>query len=293
MTGTAIKNKPDDLFTQLSIINPFAFNFSHAMMMKTYFFQVRTMQGIMYKFRNTWAHLFRSIVQRNAVLVEATKRDAGSETKIIPCKPTLEQKKYLAAIEAGTISIVQQGENGYVSAEQQKAIDVALKNQIVKEQQVSSGFLVAADNTLRFTSSKMASAFNLLTNDWKGELAICWVYFRETATRMASAIEAAGETVGVIYGGMSKHDRDTVINGFKAGRIKKLMAQISSMNAGLNLQCCHRDVFVELPWSPSDLDQALARTDRSGQTEKCQHVFIFTEGTADEMFIKAQQEIKL
>lgn len=289
MTGTAIKNKPDDLFTQLSIINPYAFNFSYDAMMKTYFFQVRTMQGIIYKFKETWAHLFRSIVQRNAVLVEATARPSGSETRVIPCKPTLEQKKYLAAIEEGTIRIVTQSE-GYCTPEQQKAIDVALKNQLVKEQQVSSGFMVAADTTLRFSSAKMATAYNLLTGDWANELAICWVYFRETAQRMANAVEAAGETVGIIYGGMSKMERDRIINSFKAGKTKKLIAQISSMNAGLNLQCCHRDVFVELPWSPSDLEQALARTDRSGQKETCQHVFVYTEGTADELFIKAQQD---
>lgn len=208
MTGTAIKNKPDDLFTQLSIINPYAFGFSHAMMMKTYFFQVRTMAGIIYKFKETWAHLFRSIVQRNAVLVEATARAAGSETRVIPVKPTLEQKKYLAAIEEGTIRIVTQDMQSTLP-DQKKAVDVALKNQIIKEQQVSSGFMVAADQTMCFTSSKMAAAYRLLTGEWAGELAICWVYFRETAQRMANALEAAGETVGIICCGISNFKFDS------------------------------------------------------------------------------------
>lgn len=156
------------------------------------------MAGIIYKFKETWARLFRSIVQRSAVLVEATARAAGSKTRVIPVKPTLEQKKYLAAIEEGTIRIVTQDMQSTLP-DQKKAVDVALKNQIIKEQQVSSGFMVAADQTMRFTSSKMAAAYRLLTGEWAGELAICLVYFRETAQRMANALEAAGEIVGIVY----------------------------------------------------------------------------------------------
>lgn len=52
-----------------------------------------------------------------------------------------------------------------------------------------------------------------------------------------------------------------------------------SGGAGLNLQVAHHSAFYEVPTSPKDAKQAMARTDRTGQKEACNFYFPRVIGT--------------
>jgi SNF2 family DNA or RNA helicase len=52
-----------------------------------------------------------------------------------------------------------------------------------------------------------------------------------------------------------------------------------SGGAGLNLQVAHHSAFYEVPTSPKDAKQAMARTDRTGQKETCNYYFPRVVGT--------------
>ena len=86
---------------------------------------------------------------------------------------------------------------------------------------------------------------------------------------LRKAIEAAGYAVGV-YTGQEKypcHGYENAIEAFKAGRVDVLLASSGTIGTGLDgLQdvCC-RLVIASLPWTPTDLDQLIARLARSGQ----------------------------
>lgn len=53
----------------------------------------------------------------------------------------------------------------------------------------------------------------------------------------------------------------------------------ASGGAGLNLQVAHHSAFYEVPTSPKDAKQAMARTDRTGQQEACNFYFPRIVGT--------------
>ena len=106
--------------------------------------------------------------------------------------------------------------------------------------------------------------------------------------RMHRAIEDSA----AIYGKTSTSQRRKILDDFKAGRIRVLVMQIKSGNAGLNLQMCNKNIFVESDWSPTVLDQAVCRTARSGQTQQVHVWFLFTKGTADVMLINTTRSKK-
>ena len=294
LTGTPLKNKPDDLFTQLSFVNPYAFNFSYTFMMQNYFtaLKVAGRAEPVYKFKEKFAFLFHDITRNNAIRMDAPPRAAGSETLIQAFKPTAEQEKYIDMVREGTVLLLK-GEgpdsdiynNFNPSAKQ--LMQVALKNKLIKLSQVSSGFMHAGDDTWMFTSNKMAACYKYVTEDWKEHQIIVWVYFKETARRLEEAFRNAGVSVVSIVGGMTRTTRTQYVNAFKSGKVRVAVAQISSMNSGENMQHCCHDIFVEWDWGPSTIDQAVARTDRPGQKNKCYHLFMYTEGTTDELHIEA------
>lgn len=294
LTGTPLKNKPDDLFTQLSFINPYAFNFSYTFMMQNYFTAIKVVgrPEPSYKFKEKFAFLFHDIVRNNAFRMEAPARAAGSETIIQAFKPTAEQEKYIDMVREGTVLLLkgEEPDTNFLNAFNPKAthlMQVALKNKLIKLSQVSSGFMQAGDDTWRFTSNKMAACYKYVTEDWKDHQIIVWVYFKETVRRLEEAFSDAGVSVVSIMGGLSRSTRKQRMDAFKSGAARVAVAQISAMNAGENLQHCCHGIYTEWDWGPSTIDQAVARIDRPGQKNKCFHLFLYTEGTTDELHIES------
>lgn len=292
LTGTPQKNKPDDLFSQLSFINPFAYNFSHTAMMRTYFTAIR-MPGRFepsYKFKNSWAFLFKEITNCNAVLMEAPAREAGSEHEIVSCGLTAEQQTHMEIVREGTLTVLSGGENLGGLRTSTKVEQIAIKNALMKGLQVSSGYLVAGNDTWRFTSEKLAKVYDKAVNEWADHQVIVWVYFRETADRLKAAFDAAGIRSIMVRGGMPNKAREQALEDFENNKARIAVLQLSSMNAGRNLQFCNHAIYAELDWAYTTIDQAVARIDRPGQTNRCFHCFYYTMGTTDELHVTAYKE---
>ena len=96
---------------------------------------------------------------------------------------------------------------------------------------------------------------------------------RELARRFNSA--------GLITGGMSHNARDTTLKHF-IGAPGVLFGQIGAMGSGLNIQACHRTIFLEASWSARDNTQAIHRTYRNGQRLPCHVSFLSLVGSVDE-----------
>lgn len=279
LTGTPIRNKADDLFAQLSFINPYAFPFTHAAMLKTHFRSFDMKGRTVYKFKESSAPLFAGIADRNSLVMASPAREAGAESKTESLGMTAEQRSFMKQVANGKVELMKQNiGSGNIH------LTSAVKNALMRELQISSGFIGMGDGEIHeFPSLKMARMFEIVTDEWKDHQIIVWVYFRETANRIKRTLN---QTYGVrmcdiIMGGMSNNARETVLNEFKHGKLRVLVGQLTAMNAGLNLQYCQHNLFVEWDWAPSVMDQAVARIDRPGQTQKCFHRFLYTDETAD------------
>jgi SNF2 family DNA or RNA helicase len=98
-------------------------------------------------------------------------------------------------------------------------------------------------------------------------LALYW--HREVGDAVAERLREAGRSVMRIDGGTPTAVRDASIRAFNEGGPDRpiLLGQIGSMGVAANLQAsCSRVVVIERDWSPSVMQQAVARVHRLGQT---------------------------
>lgn len=89
----------------------------------------------------------------------------------------------------------------------------------------------------------------------------------------------------VIHGGISNYDRQKVVEDFQTGEFDILLATIGSCGVGLNLTAASRCLFVELPWSYTELKQCADRLHRIGQ-KNCVHVnYLIAKDSIDELIL--------
>lgn len=79
--------------------------------------------------------------------------------------------------------------------------------------------------------------------------------------------------IGRISGDVSIEDRDVVQDAVNAGKTKVVLVGIKAGGAGLNLQKkAFRNIFLDKPWTPADMEQAVGRTWRTGAKADTVHV---------------------
>lgn len=95
---------------------------------------------------------------------------------------------------------------------------------------------------------------------------IVFVPFRSALQHVAEHVEKSGFTVGVVHGGVSKSDRDTLFGNFqKASHPRVLVAQPGTMSHGLSLTSSNTIVWFAPTTSAEVYTQACARIVRPGQ----------------------------
>lgn len=91
-----------------------------------------------------------------------------------------------------------------------------------------------------------------------------------------------GVTSGLIVGETSEAARAELMRAFQTGEVRCLVGNIAAMGTGLNLQACHRVIFLDAAWSPATNRQAIGRSYRAGQTVPVHVSFASLAGSIDE-----------
>lgn len=85
-----------------------------------------------------------------------------------------------------------------------------------------------------------------------------------------------------IVGGMSDRARQQAIDSFQQNDACQLVVcSLSAAGVGINLTAASNVLFVELPWTPAQLDQAADRCHRIGQTDSVTAWTILADKTID------------
>ncbi len=88
-------------------------------------------------------------------------------------------------------------------------------------------------------------------------------------------------------------DAPNAIERWNAGKIPILLAHPKSAQYGLNLQDGgHHMVFMSLPWSLTDFEQAIGRLHRNGQAHDVWVYVLQTKGTIDEKILASLKDKK-
>jgi superfamily II DNA or RNA helicase len=153
----------------------------------------------------------------------------------------------------------------------------------------SAGFDAAAEEALTLTAlldlardaaasdSKLRAVRTFLRR--AREPAIVFTEYRDTLVALVSAF--AADRPLVLHGGIEATERAHVARAFASGESRLLLATDVAAE-GLNLQRrCRLVVSLELPWTPSRLEQRIGRVDRIGQTRRVHALNLIAEGTAE------------
>ncbi|NJK88441.1 MAG: DEAD/DEAH box helicase [Myxococcales bacterium] len=148
-----------------------------------------------------------------------------------------------------------------------------------KLQQLSSGFVYAEDNTIRFSDFKLEALKDLL-EDLQGAQAIIVFTFVEQLLRLKDVFPE----LGYLAGETSKADAERWINAFNDGSLRLLAIHPASAGEGLNLHLggAHHLIYLSLPWSAGQYDQVNGRLARFGQQKTVVVHRFLAESTLDE-----------
>jgi ERCC4-related helicase len=127
-------------------------------------------------------------------------------------------------------------------------------------------------------SGKLRALVRLLRRS--NEQAIVFTEYRDTLSTLASTL--AGFDTCQLHGGLTAAERADVIRAFTSGTSRVLLAT-DAASEGLNLhQRCRLVVHLEVPWTPTRIEQRVGRVDRIGQARTVHQVHLVARATVEE-----------
>lgn len=121
----------------------------------------------------------------------------------------------------------------------------------------------------------------------EGESVVLFCVFREA---ISGLLEALGESAVAVYGGISSEARDMAVTAFQAGEARFFIGQIVAAGAGLTLTRACRLIFVDIDWTPANMEQAEDRVHRIGQDRGVLIEYLVAEDSLDYHMISSMLE---
>jgi len=113
-----------------------------------------------------------------------------------------------------------------------------------------------------------------------GESAIVFTEYRDTLATLERELTGLGTCQ--LHGGLTNAERASVIRRFTAGDCRILLAT-DAASEGLNLQArCRLVVHLEVPWTPTRIEQRVGRVDRIGQSRTVHQIVFVARDTVEE-----------
>jgi len=117
-----------------------------------------------------------------------------------------------------------------------------------------------------------------------GHKVLIFSYFKIVLNALANFFSDK-ELEGIITGGVSTNQRQTIIDNFSKSNKTVLMSQIEAGGVGLNIQSANIVILCEPQWKPSTENQAISRVYRMGQTRNVIVYRLLTEESIDETML--------
>jgi superfamily II DNA or RNA helicase len=104
----------------------------------------------------------------------------------------------------------------------------------------------------------------------------------ETVTALAAFLQKkTNNRPALIIGGQGDAVRDAEVKRFWSGETQYLVSSRAG-SEGINLQCAHRLVHVDVPWNPMEMEQRVGRVHRFGSTRTIEIDTVVLERTREE-----------
>lgn len=142
---------------------------------------------------------------------------------------------------------------------------------VQKLQQLSAGFVYGSDGARWLSQHKLDAVEDIISENQRAPTIIWYQYIAEFDELRKRFPQARGV------------DEKGIIDAWNQGKVEVLLAHPLSAGHGLNLQdggC--RMIWMSLPWSLEQYEQAVGRLHRSGQKHDVWNYVLLTDKTVDE-----------
>ena len=162
--------------------------------------------------------------------------------------------------------------------------DYLITNPDGRKTRIGAGGLVSALRKLTVQSGpKDEALIGLLEDIPEGEQIVVFAWYRSSVEHLQVLLPSAAG----FHGELPQSDRDYLIDAFKQGIFRVLIATLSTMKEGVNLQNAQHVIFYEQDWVAATNEQAIARLHRRGQEKTVFAYNLITRKSIDESVYKA------
>lgn len=174
--------------------------------------------------------------------------------------------------------IAEYGENTFVAS-----IPIV---KIMKLKQLASGFSVNDEDNIVPISSEKADACEELMGGLidAGEKIVVFAHYKYELMEIAKRVKKLGHTPLIIFGGVSRENRDKMRKLFQEdSSYPVIICQLSAGGLGIDLFSARYSIFYSLDRQSDHLTQCIGRTYRNGQTRPVFFYYLVSEGTIDKV----------
>jgi len=251
ITGTPIMNRPKELISQLDFL------------------------GLLDKFGGFWPFVKRYC---NAYkdrygwnLNGASNLEELQEKLRVHCMVRREKSEVLKELPAKQRSVIPvklSNQRVYDKAEREFLAWVAKEFGDEAAARAAKAKILARTSALRKLSAegKIAAAGDWIENFVEsGEKLVVFAHHREVISSLLSILEEKGIGAAHIVGDDDAAARQAAVDGFQSGDCRVIVCSIAAAGVGLTLTAASNVLFIELDWTPANIEQAEDRCHRIGQ----------------------------
>ena len=287
LTGTPMPNGIEDLFSVYKAILPSVFGTRY------WEFEERYVVRGGYMFYQIVG--YRNVEEVERKLAETSFRITKDEALDLPDRVDvvlpvqLRNRKIYDELRKRAIAEVEGLVDGRPAAG--LALSRIVLTNVLRLQQVASGFVRLQDGRIIDLSSEKADALKDLLSDALPQAGRVVVFCRFThdVDRAAKVAKEECDSVFILDGRVAPRDRDTLLEKFKAASKTVLVAQVAVASLGIDLSCAHVAIFYSYDYSLVNYLQSRDRLHRLGQTHKVTYYLLCAEHTVDEKVLAALQ----
>ncbi len=277
LSGTAITQRPSELYATLHILRPDIYNSWFAYGIE-YCKPTRERGRLEFKGAKNLDKLHEELKEN--VMVRRRKKD------VLPDLP--KKARFVVPVEISNRKEYERAENDFLgwlyAKHKNKLIGAAKAEGLVKR-----GYLRRLVGQL-----KMQAILEWL-DDYMAETDGKVIVFTWHTDILHTIFDRYKNMAVYINGERTHKQRDVAEQTFQTDdRCRMLVGQIKACGTGLNLTAASTTVAVELAWKPADHSQGEARIDRIGQTLPTSHYYLIGENTVEEdicQLIQKKQKI--
>jgi SWI/SNF-related matrix-associated actin-dependent regulator 1 of chromatin subfamily A len=296
LSGTAIMNRPIELWNQLKSIN--------AKLLDKYnrtSFSQKFCDGHMQNFgrRRFWS-------ESGATNIEELRMEIVGDVDIVKKSEVLDIPPKV--VQTTVIEFTPEQRRGYNSEwkryvdwlkanpeyfteyTEKRKVDGKVETHVVtREEQftnvVNAKQLVELQKMKQVTSLAKVDYFLGLLDEIGEQQVIVFTEFIESIERLNAGLKKAGATYATLK------DSDSV-ERFQSGQAQFFTANIVAGGQGLNLQYASNVFILDRHWTPGQNEQAEDRVHRKGQTQQCNIYYVEVKDTIDEKLKEANERKK-